>query len=154
MELKLVGKICCAAVMVVISAISISCNRRDPNLPKVAAAIRKFNGRFNSGRFEEIYADADSGFQQTVTEDDFKKKVGSLLQEHGPIQSTSVNGFEDMTRWQRLFPETKPTRFLGVYSHCRDGGFQELFEFDVTGEEAKLLKFDTSIEDANRNRNH
>jgi hypothetical protein len=154
MESKLVRKVFCATVTVAILATSISCDRRDPNLPKVAAAIRKFNGRFNAGQFQEIYADADSRFQQSVSENDFKKKVGGLLQEHGPIQSTSVNGFEDMTRWQRLFPETKPTRFLGVYSHCRDGGFQELFEFDVTGEEAKLLKFNTSIEDANRDPQH
>ncbi len=152
MELKVVQKVCYATVMVAIFAASISCNRRDPNLPKVTAAIRKFNGRFNAGQFQEIYADADPRFKRSVSEEDFKKKVGSLLQEHGPIQSASVNGFEDMTRWQRLFPETKPKRFLGVYCHCRDGAFQELFEFDVTGEEAKLLKFDTSIEDANRNR--
>ena len=73
-----------------------------------------------------------------------------MLQEHGAIQTAGVNGIEGMTRWQKLFPETKPTRFIGYYFHCKGGGFQGLFTFDVTGDEARLLSFETSIEDANR----
>jgi hypothetical protein len=133
-------------------AASVSCDRRDPNIPKVDAAVRLFNGRFNAGRFQEIYSNADPRFQKSITEDEFTAKLAGLLEEHGPIHSSGMNGFEGMTRWQKLFPETKPTRFIGVYNHCTSGGFQELFTFDVTGLEAKLLVFETSIEDANRKR--
>jgi hypothetical protein len=140
--------------MAAITSTSISCNRRDPNIPKVDAAVRVFNGRFNVGRFHEIYATADPRFQQSVSEEDFTIKLAGLLQEHGPIESSGMNGFESMTRWERLFPESKAKRFIGVYSRCKSGGFQELFTFDVTGKEAKLLEFDTSIEDANRRLRH
>jgi len=131
-----------------------SCNRKDPNVPKVVQAVKLFNGRFNAVRFHEIYASADTRFQQSVSETEFTDKLESLLREHGPIQESNVNGIDYMTRWQRLFPELKPTRFIGYYSRCSTGGFQELFQFDVTGDEAKLLEFETSIEDANRKRKH
>ena len=116
--------------------------------------MRLFNGRFNAGLFHEIYQAADPRFQQSVREADFTVKLEGLFQEHGPIQSSGVNGIEGMTRWQRMFPEFKPTRFIGVYSKCKSGGFEELFTFDVTGNEAKLLEFYTSIEEANRKRPH
>lgn len=154
MRLHLVGKVFCAVMIVGIPATSISCNRRDPNIPKVDAAVRLFNGRFNAGRFHEIYVNADPSFQQSVSEEELTAKLAGLLQEHGPIESSGRNGFEGMTRWQRLFPESKPTRFIGVYSRCKSGGFQQLFTFNVTGAEAKLLEFETSIEDANRKLRH
>ena len=129
--------------------ISISCTRRDPNAPKVVAAVEFFIGRFNAGKFGEIYATTDPRFQQSISEQEFSLKLAALLQEHGMIRSAGVNGFESMTRWQKLFPESKPTRFIGYYFGCKEGGFRGLFTFDVTGNEARLLKFATSIEDAN-----
>lgn|GEM_PF-5530618 len=152
-RLKQPGAVCCI-VMIAAAAMSISCSRRDPYIQKVDAAVRLFNDRFNAGQFHEIYADADPRFQQFVHEDEFTGKLESLFQEHGPIQSSGMNGFEDKTRWQRIFPEFKPTRFIGVYSKCKSGSFQELFTFDVTGNDAKLLEFYTSIEEANRKRTH
>jgi hypothetical protein len=150
MRLKLLANVYCVVMMLAMTTTSISCSRKDPNIPKVDAAVRLFNGRFNAGRFHEIYANADPRFKQSVSEEELATKLTGLLQEHGPIQSSGMNGFESMTRWQRMFPESKPTRFIGVYNHCRSEGFQELFTFDVTGDEAKLLAFETSIEDANR----
>lgn len=154
MRLSLFLQVCCAVVIAAITATSISCHRRDPNIPKVDAAVRLFNGRFNAGRFHEMYANADPRFQQTVTEDEFTMKLSGLLQEHGPIESSGMNGFEGMTRWQRLFPETKRTRFIGVYNHCKTGGFQEFFTFEVVNDEAKLLGFGTSIEELNIQQGH
>jgi len=154
MRLKFGGRLCSVLLIAAISVLSISCNRRDPNIPKVDAAVRRFNSRFNAGRFDEIYANADPRFQQSIKEDEFTAKLAGLLQDHGPIESSGINGFEDLTRWQRLFPESRPTRFIGVYSHCKSGGFQELFKFDVTGDEGRLLEFETSIEEANRKLQH
>ena len=111
--------------------------------------MKLFIVRFNAGKFGEIYATADPRFHKSVSEQEFSLKLAALLQEHGMIRSAGVNGFESMTRWQRLFPESKPIRFIGYYFGCKDGGFQGLFTFDVTGNEARLLKFGTSIEDAN-----
>ena len=65
-----------------------------------------------------------------------------------------MSGFDGMTCWQRIFPEFKPTRFIGYYSRCRNGGIQGLFQFDVTGDETKLLEFSTSLEEANRKIKH
>ena len=130
--------------------ISISCTRRDPNAPKVVAAVEFFIVRFNAGKFGEIYAKADPRFQQSISEEGFSLKLAALLQKHGVIKSAGVNGFESMTRWQKLFPESKPTRFIGYYFGCKDGGFQGLFTFDVTSNEARILNFATSIEEANR----
>ncbi len=130
--------------------VTLSCSRKDPNIPKVDKAIRLFNGRFNAARFHEIYSDADPRFQQSVSEVDFTQKLSGFLGEHGPIQNSNINGFEGMTRWQRMFPESKPTRFIGIYSKCKNGGFQEFFEFDVTGNDAKLLKFGTDLSDLNK----
>ena len=150
MRVRFFSTICCGFLIASVSVISISCTRRDANALKVAVAVRIFIDRFNAGKFGEIYATSDPRFQQSATEDQFSGKLAGLLQEHGAIQSAGVNGIEYMTRWQRLFPETKPTRFIGYYFHCRDGGFQGLFTFDVTGNEARLLSFETSVEDANR----
>ena len=129
-----------------------SCNRKDPNIPKVVKAVRVFNERFNTAHFHEIYANADQRFQQSTSEGEFPGKLTALLQEHGPIQESNINGFEGTNRWQRLFPELRPTRFIGYYNKCKIGGFQSLFTFDVTAAEAMLLQFDTSIEDANKKR--
>ncbi len=149
MRLNQLGNVFCAVMIAAIPATSISCNRRDPNIPKVDAAVRLFNGRFNAGRFHEIYANADPRFQQSVSEGDLTIKLAALLKEHGPIESSGINGIDGMTRWQRLFPESKPTRFIGVYSRCKTGGFQEFFNFNVIGEEARLIEFGTSLEELN-----
>jgi len=141
-------------MIAVITATSISCHRRDPYIAKVDAGVRLFNGRFNAGRFHDIYANADPRFQQTISEDEFTNKLSSLFQEHGPIESSGLNGIDGMTRWQRLFPETKRTRFIGVYNHCKTGGFQEFFTFDIVNDEAKLLGFGTSIEELNIHQGH
>lgn len=151
---KVVTPVYCAGLLVVLVLSTASCERADPNIPKVDAAVRLFNGRFNAGRFYDIYASTDPRFQRGESEEEFTTKLASLLEEHGPIQSTALNGFEGETRWQRLFPELKPTRFIGVYNRCANGGFQELFTFDVTGNEARLLEFATSIEEANRKLRH
>jgi hypothetical protein len=142
--------ISCGVLIASVSVIASSCTRKDPNLPKVVVAARLFIDRFNAGSFAEIYATADPRFKQSVSEEQFSRKLAGLLQEHGAIQSAGVNGIEGKTRWQRFLPEFKPTRFIGYYFRCKDGGFQGLFQFDVTGDEARLLSFETSIEDANR----
>lgn len=56
-----------------------------------------------------------------------------------------MNGFEEMSRWQRYFPNSKPIRFLGLYNRCENGGFEELFDWDVRSGEPKLLRFETEI---------
>jgi len=131
-----------------------SCNRKDPNIPKVDSAIRLFNGRFNAARFREIYLDADPRFRQSVGESEFTSKLALLLQEHGPIRESNINGFEGLTRWQRMFPEFRPSRSIAIFSKCDNGGFQELFVFDVTGQEAKLVEFETDINDHNKKLQH
>jgi hypothetical protein len=150
MRLRFFSAISCGVLIASVCLISISCTRKDSNAAKVAVAVRVFIDRFNAGKFGEIYATSDPRFQESVSEDQFSKKLAGLSQEHGAIQSAGVNGIEYMTRWQRLFPEAKPTRFIGYYFACRNAGFQGLFTFDVTGDEARLLSFETSIEDANR----
>ena len=131
-----------------------ACTRNDPNIPKVGKAVRRFNDHFNASQFHEIYSEADQRLRNSIGEVEFTSKLSELFQRHGQIQTSSINGFEDMTRWQRLFPESKPTRFIGFYNHCSVGGFQALFEFDVTGEEAKLLEFDTDIDEHNKKHQH
>ena len=150
MRLRFLSTILCGVLIALVCVISTSCTRRDQNLRKVVVAAQFFINRFNVGRFDDIYAKADPRFQKSVSEEQFSRKLAGLLQEHGAIQSAGVNGIEGMTRWQRLFPETKRTRFIGYYFHCKDGGFQGLFTFDVAGDEARLLSFETSIEEANR----
>jgi hypothetical protein len=153
MKLAFASKAKWVLALILLTA-SVSCNRRDPNIPKVARAVQVFDDRFNQGKFHEIYADADLRFQQSVSEHEFSEKLATLLREHGPIQEIHVNGVDYMNRWQRLLPELKPTRFIGYYTKCTNGTFQQLFIFDVTGAEAKLMEFETSIEDANRKRKH
>ena len=131
-----------------------ACTRNDPNIPKVAKAARAFDDHFNASQFHEIYSEADPRLRNSVGEVEFTSTLSDLLQRHGQIQTSSINGFDDMTRWQRFFPESKPTRFIGFYNHCSVGGFQALFVFDVTGEEAKLLEFDTDIDEHNRKLQH
>ena len=150
MRLRFLSNISCAVLIASISVLSVSCTRKDTNVRKVIAGVSFFIDRFNAGKFGEIYAKADPRFQQSLSEEEFSRKLDGLLQEHGAIRSAGVNGIEGMTRWQRFFPEFKPTRFIGYYFACRNGGFQGLFTFDVTGTEARLLSFETSIEDANR----
>jgi len=116
------------------------------------AAVRDFNTRFNRAQFPEIYARAHPQFRTSISEQEFTEKLSRLLQEHGPISEGNVNGFEYFSRWQRMFPEFKPTRSEFIYVKCRDGGFQEIFTFDVSGEEGQLLEFSTSIEESNRKR--
>ena len=145
---------CVSVAVAALVCTSISCSRKDSNIPKVVSAIKVFNLRFNAGQFHEIYASADPRFRASITESDFAMKLSDLRREHGPIHESNITGFEDLSRWQRLLPEFRPTRFIGMYSRCKEGGFQELFKFDVTGDEAKLLEFETSIEDANRKLKH
>jgi len=118
------------------------------------AAVRDFNTRFNHAQFNELYAHAHPQFRASISEQEFSEKLSNLLQEHGPIRESNINGIDYFSRWQRMFPEFKPTRSVFIFSRCRDGGFQEIFSFDVSGEEAKLLEFSTSIEEANSKLKH
>src|SRR5687767_9786997 len=142
----------CAIAVLAMSSVITSCNRQDPNIPKVTKAVRAFNARFNAEQFEEIYSEADQKFRTSVTRDSFTSRLRGLRQTHGPIQRSGVNGIESLSRWQRLFPESKPTRFIGFYNHCTNGGFQALFEFDVTADDARLLEFSTDINEHNNKR--
>src|SRR5947207_13571687 len=137
--ISLKGQTLCIIAVVASLGLVNACTRRDPNIAKVSKAVRTFNDDFNASQFHKIYSEADPRLRNSVGEVEFTSKLSDLFQQHGQIQTTSINGFEDMTRWQKLFPESKPTRFIGFYNHCSVGGFESLFEFDVTGEEAKLL---------------
>ena len=143
-------------VIAVVASLSLTnaCTRKDPNIPKVGKAVRTFNDHFNASEFHEIYSEADPRLRDSVGEVEFTSKLSDLFQQHGQIQTSSINGIEDMTRWQRLFPESKPTRFIGFYNHCSVGGFQTLFQFEVTGEDAKLLEFDTDVDEHNKRLRH
>jgi hypothetical protein len=127
-----------------------ACNRRDEDGGKVVKAAKTFNDRFNASQFHEIYIDADPRLRNSVSEVDFTAKLSDLRRQHGSIDSSSVNGFEGKTFWDRVLPRSKSTRFIGYYNHCTSGGFQSLFVFDITGDQAKLVEFDTDIDEHNR----
>jgi hypothetical protein len=136
------------AALVSVLVFSGACIRRNVSAGKVTAAVKRFNDRFNSSEFHEIYIDADERFRKSVSEADFILKLSELRRQHGPIQSSNVNGFQEEKGWHRLFPPA--TEFIGYYNHCSAGGFQSLFVFDITGEEAKLVEFETDINDHNK----
>jgi hypothetical protein len=138
----------CFAAMFGLLALAGACNRRNVNAPKIKKAVTSFNDRFNSSEFHEIYVATDERLRKSVSESEFSSKLSELRRLHGPIQSSTVNGFQAPTRWDRFFPPS--TEFIGYYNHCSDGGFQSLFIFDVTGEEAKLVEFDTDIDEHNK----
>jgi hypothetical protein len=125
---------------------------KDTNLSKVFAAVRTFHSQFNAGRFHDMYANADARLRASISEDDFVAKLSSLRQSHGQIRDSGINGFEDFSQWQRIFPNAKPVRFVGFYNHCEQDGFQEFFQWDVQGNEAKLVTYENDLDDSNRAR--
>lgn len=120
-----------------------ACERKDTNMPKVFRAVAKFNTQFNAGNFQEAYTNADSRLRGSISEDVFVAKLNELRQQCGRILESGMDGFNDLTWWQRRFPELKLTRFIGIGNKCANGRLQEFFEWDVSGDEAKLIKFDT-----------
>lgn len=126
-----------------------ACERKDTNMPKVFRAVAKFNGQFNAGRFHDMYTNADSKLHDSISENDFVAKLGELRQQNGEIQESNINGIQGMTWLQRLFPETKSTRSIGISNKCSNGRIQEFFDFDVRGDEAKVTNFDTDMDSFN-----
>jgi len=129
------------AALVSVLVFSGACIRRNVIAGKVTPAVKRFNDRFNSSEFHEIYIDTDERFRKSVSEADFVSKLSELRRQHGPIQSTTVNGFQEE---KGLFPPA--TEFIGYYNHCSAGGFQSLFVFDITGDEAKLVDHNKKLQ--------
>lgn len=145
--------------------LSVACAGKDTNTLKVHQGITQFHARYNDKRFVEIYRSADARLRDSISETDFVSKLTELRKHCGEIHEPRVSAFEEQTWWQRFAPNMKPTRFAGLSSKCSrlagsgvehlfvdNGRLQELFLWDVRGEVAQLVKFETDLNAFNKTR--
>jgi len=110
-----------------------------------SGGIDKFHSQLNDESYKEIYAQADTEFQHSVSEADFIQRLREVRQKHG---SASQNYFPKRTIFQQLIggwqfgfnqPEEKTT--MEVFSTYEHGVAIERFEWTVKDGQAKLVDY-------------
>lgn len=122
-----------------------SCEAKDTNIIKAQDAAQKFHSRFNTVNFKEIYEDSDPSFRATISESSFIDKMKKLRETHGEIRESILIEYEHRSWWERRFANNNPTHLIGYSNKCDKDGFPEIFLWNVTGNEAKLIKYENGV---------
>ena len=124
-------------LLVVLLALSSACSLTKGKATAEAAVI-KFHERFNAGKYQEIYADADEGFKSSVTEDQWvalletvQRKLGSVKESHS-------------TSWGVNTTTAGTMATLGYDVDFSEGKGDEKFVFHITGDKALLYHYNVN----------
>jgi hypothetical protein len=123
--------------IVVIAALTVSCSfAKDEEQGK--RAVEKFHQQLNAGQYQEIYQQGDDKFKEAVTEADFTPILEAVRRKLGTVQkATFVGGNVNSGTMGTVATLQYEVEFS-------EGKGTEKFSFLVSGEEAKLLRYDVN----------
>ena len=119
----------------VIAALTVSCGFKQAE-EKSKLAVEKFHQQLNAGQYQEIYQQGDDKFKESVTEAEFTQVLEAVRRKLGTFQKATFAG-------GNVNSGTIGTvATLAYESEFSEGKGTEQFSFLVSGEEAKLLRYD------------
>ena len=119
----------------VIGTLTVSCSFTKGK-EQAERAVEKFHQQLNAGQLHEIYQQGDDKFKESVTEADFTQVLEAVRRKLGTFQKATFAG-------GNVNSGTMGTVATLAYEvEYNEGKGTEQFSFLVSGEEAKLLRYD------------
>lgn len=103
--------------------------------PIAESAVAQFHNQFNNEQFHEIYAQSDSKFQESTSEEQLNEFLSAVHRKIGTVKTANQAGWHvNATTMGTVVDLQYDTEFT-------EGKAGEEFEFIVSGEQAKLVHY-------------
>lgn len=100
------------------------------------SAIARFHNQFNSGQYADIYHQTDEGFKKGSPESEMTALLGAVRRKLGTVQNTN------QVKWNLNATANGTMVLLSYETEFTEGKATEQFIYHVSGEEAKLYRYD------------
>lgn len=101
-------------------------------------AVEKFHQQLNSAQYSEIYQQSDDKFKEAVKEAEFTQLLEAVRRKLGTV------GDSKQTGWRVNTTPMGTVAMVGYDVEFSEGKGTEQFSFLISGEEAKLLRYDVN----------
>lgn len=131
------SKSLCLIIIFVFVALASSCSLTKGK-EQGEHAVEEFHRQFNAGQYKEIYRQGDDKFWEAVNEAEFVEFLGAVKRKIGSVSKATQSG------WHVNATMMGTVVTLGYEVEFSDGKGVEQFSFLVSGEQAKLLRYDVN----------
>lgn len=123
------------SLICIFSAFTISCSLAKGK-EQGERAVEQFHKQFNESRDREIYQQGDEKFREAVSEAEFSEFLSAVRRKLGTVQNATQTG------WHVNATTMRTIATLNYETQFSDGKGNEQFSFLISGEQAKLLRYD------------
>jgi hypothetical protein len=99
------------------------------------AAVKRFHDQFNAGKYTDIYTEADEEFKKVATEQELVDLLQAVQRKLGTVKD--VKG----SSWGVNTTTSGTMASLSYDVDFREGRAAEQFVFHITGNRAKLVRY-------------
>ena len=130
----------CAAIAATMPLIAASCSMGD-HVETAKAGVDEFHARLAESKFEEIYADSASDFQDATTQEDAVKLFAAVITKLGKPISSSQSG------WHVNFGTGGTVVTLEMQTEFERGKGVERYVFRISDGVARLMSYHINSND-------
>jgi hypothetical protein len=123
--------------IVVIAVLTASCSLTKGK-EQAERAVEQFHQQFNAGQYREIYQQGDAKFKEAATEAEFVQLLEAIRRKLGTVGGATQTG------WRVNTTTMGTVAMVGYEVQFSEGKGNEQFSFLISGEEAKLLRYDVN----------
>lgn len=123
--------------VILLIALQVSCGVKKGR-ESAERAVEKFHNQLNAGQFHEIYAEADEGFRQAISEGDATALFDAVRRKLGTVQEAKAAGWHVNANTAGTFWT------LGYDVMFSEGKAVEQFVFKIDGEKALLFNYNVN----------
>ena len=134
---KLTTKPFLLIITFIFAALTVSCSLTKGK-EQGERAVEQFHQQFNAEQYQEIYRQGDDKFREAVSEAEFVEFLGAVKRKIGSVSKATQSG------WHVNATMMGTVVTLGYEVEFSDGKGVEQFSFLVSGEQAKLLRYDVN----------
>jgi Protein of unknown function (DUF4019) len=120
-----------------VAALTVSCSLTKGK-EQGERAVEQFHQQFNAGQYQEMYQQSDDKFREAATEEEFVQLLEAVKRKLGSVGKITQSG------WQINATPLGTVVSLGYEVEFSDGKGVEQFSFLISGEQAKLLRYDVN----------
>ena len=131
------SKLSLSIITFIFAALTVSCSLTKGK-EQGERAVEEFHRQFNDGQYQEIYRQGDDKFREAVNEAEFVEFLGAVKRKIGSVNKATPTG------WNVNATMMGTVVTLGYEVEFSDGKGVEQFSFLVSGEQAKLLRYDVN----------
>jgi hypothetical protein len=99
-------------------------------------AVTRFHDQFNAEQYLDIYKQSDEGFRKATSESDMTALFSAVRRKLGTVKNTN------QTRWNVNSTPAGTMVVLAYDTEFTEGKAQEQFVYYVSGNDAKLYRYD------------